>query len=116
MFASAGWAVPLSALVAIHAGSGGAAAASAPAGSIRFEYVRGAGAERCPDREALLTGIKARLGYDPFDERGVERVRCEIAGTAGGLRSRVETWDKAGRSTGARSLTSPRSDCSDLAS
>src|SRR5687767_254078 len=102
-------------LIAIQAAAVGARAQSPAATPIRFEYIRGTGAELCPDRAVVLTGIRARLGHDPFGDEGGVRVRCEIAGNAGGLRARVETWDRAGRSTGTRSLTSPRSDCSDLA-
>jgi len=61
-----------------------------------------------------MTQMTTRLGFDPFSGREGGRVRCEIAGSAGGLRSLIETWDAAGRSTGIRSLTSQRTDCQDL--
>jgi hypothetical protein len=80
----------------------------------RFEYLRGAGAERCPDRESLVKQVTVRLGFDPFTGGEGGRVRCEIVGADGGLRSRIETWDGAGRPTGTRSLTSQRNDCDDL--
>lgn len=93
----------------------GPAWAAAPDGGTRLEYTRAPGAERCPDREAVRAGVAARLGYDPFSERGARVLRCQIAPEGTGYRSQIEVEDAQGKTTGARTLTSHQSDCGDLA-
>jgi hypothetical protein len=46
------------------------AAAAAPGRTARLTYSRGAGAADCPDVEVIRAGVAARLGYEPFDDRG----------------------------------------------
>jgi len=45
------------------------AAAAAPAPKAHLLYVRGPGAQRCPDEQAVREVVARRLGYDPFAER-----------------------------------------------
>src|SRR3954471_15454210 len=92
---------------------GGRVRAGADPGTV-LEYVRTAGAEQCPDGAAVRAAVAERLGYDPFSERGDRVLRCEITRAGGGLRSQIEVIDAGGKSSGARTLTSHRSDCSDL--
>src|SRR5262245_18316564 len=88
-----------------------AAAEVASKAGLRSEYVRGPGAERCPDRAAVIAEVGARLGFNPFSDGGDRVVRCEIVRHGDGLRARIDAWDAAGRSTGARTLTGRRDDC-----
>src|SRR6185369_17195639 len=92
---------------------GGRARSGADPGTV-LEYIRTAGAEQCPDRAAVRAAVAERLGYDPFSERGGRVLRCEITRDRAGLRSQIEMFDAGGKSTGARTLTSHRGDCSDL--
>lgn len=96
----------------------GAARASAAAKppALRLIYERGWGATTasCPDEQALRESVAARLGYDPFHERGDGAVRAALAGGPQGLRALVELRDRGGRITGSRQLTTASSDCREL--
>lgn len=109
--ASSLWAFAL--LVALGAASA-SAAAKPPALRLIYERGRGAATARCPDEQALRESVAARLGYDPFHERGDGAVRAALAGGPQGLRALVELRDRGGRVTGSRQLTTASSDCREL--
>jgi hypothetical protein len=100
--------------VALAAGDGRAAAAPAAEPATRLDYVRGPGAESCPDRAAVMAAVAARLGYSPFSNDGPRVLRCEIARAGAGLRAQIALRDAGGAVSGARTLASERSDCRDL--
>ena len=83
---------------------------------VRFEYVRRDGAMACPDPVTIQAGVAARLGYEPFHERGGELVRATIHQAGRGLEARIEMLDESGRLKAERKLSSSERDCSELAS
>lgn len=100
-------------LVALGAASA-SAAAKPPALRLIYERGRGVTTASCPDEQALRESVAARLGYDPFHERGDGAVRAALAGGPQGLRAIVELRDRGGRVTGSRQLTTASSDCREL--
>lgn len=129
--ATAGLAAPPSSPPAARAAadprSGAAAprAAGAPSGrapAIRFVYVRGEGAEQCPDEQGLRDEIGARLGYDPFlapaplatPTVGGPALSVSIVRRGTTLHGHVALLDAAGRSLGARDLVAQAGDCDGL--
>lgn len=81
---------------------------------VRLEYIRSAGATRCPDEVALRAAVAARIGYEPFDGSAERRVRVEVQGAAGGYRASLRMLAPDGSVVGEREMTSSRLDCSDL--
>lgn len=52
-----------------------------PGGTTRLEYIRGPGAETCPDEQALRNYVAARMsGDDPFTPTGATRLTVTITG------------------------------------
>lgn len=90
--------------------------AGAPDASL--DYQRQAGAERCPDREALRRLVTAQLGFDPFVSTGAasREVRVVVKPAGTGLDATVQLLASDGRSLGRRSLASPVGDCRELSS
>jgi len=88
---------------------------SARAGeSTRLAYVRGQGAERCPDEKALRLAVLVRLGYDPFVAWAPKTVHAEVAREGSKLRARVYVADSDGRARGSRELFAPADECDKL--
>jgi hypothetical protein len=83
---------------------------------VRFEYARQEGAAACPDPAAIQAGVAARLGYEPFGERGGDLVRATIHKTGRGLEARIEMLDEGGGLKAERTLLSHQRDCAELAS
>jgi hypothetical protein len=50
----------------------------------RLTYVRGPGAEKCPDEAELRRAVAERLGYDPFFPAANRTIVAEITRTQGG--------------------------------
>jgi len=80
----------------------------------RFIYVRGLGAEACPDEDTMKAAVSARLGYDPFRVVAKTTLTAQIARENGVFRGHVKLVDEAGQERGARSLESRSDDCKDL--
>jgi hypothetical protein len=80
----------------------------------RLVYVRGAGAESCPDEPELRRAVAARLGYDPFRPLADTTLTAEVRREKGVFRGRVKLVDDAGVERGARDLESRAADCRDL--
>jgi hypothetical protein len=80
----------------------------------RLEYVLGPGAERCPDRSALMGAIVARLGYEPWDEQAPRLFKAIVRREGKILRAEVEIRD-GDRVVGRRELSSAENDCQELA-
>lgn len=89
----------------------GAAAASP---SARLTYVRGTGAERCPDEGELRSAVAARLGYDPFFPWAKATVVAEIDRRSKGFHGHVAVLDEHGLVRGERSLDATTEDCADV--
>ncbi len=93
-----------------------AAPATAEPAVARFVYTSGAGAERCPDAEAIRSAVAARLGHDPFDDRADAVVMAEVEQVDDHLRARVRLADRVGGVRGERDFVSQQSDCAELTS
>lgn len=81
----------------------------------RFVYVRGLGAEACPDEDTMRAAVSARLGYDPFRVVAKTTLTAQISRENGVYRGHVKLVDEAGQERGARSLESRTDDCKELA-
>jgi hypothetical protein len=94
------------------------AGAAARANPLHLLYVRGAGAERCPDAEALRARVAARLGYDPFAGAAAAPALMSVVllRAPGGLRARIEIVDETGETRGTRELRARGGGCGELAS
>ena len=80
----------------------------------RLVYVRGEGADSCPDEPEMRRAVAIRLGYDPFRPLASTTLTAEIRRENGAFRGRVKLVDDAGVERGARELESRASDCRDL--
>jgi hypothetical protein len=81
----------------------------------RLVYVRGEGAEACPDEMALRLRVVARLSYDPFSPRASRVIVARIDAVDKALHGSVEVVDEQGMSSGKRELRSTRESCDELA-
>jgi hypothetical protein len=83
--------------------------------SAKLTYVRGAGAEACPDEAALRKAVAARLGYDPFFPTAPQTIVAEIRAQApSGFHGEVQIVDAAGIVRGKRVLASASTDCAEM--
>lgn len=83
-----------------------------PRATLRYE--RGPGAEGCPDQPDLEGAVRARLGYDPFEDGAPLRLEAQIDRDGPHLRARLFTRSPTG-APGEWSRTSPTTRCDDLA-
>jgi hypothetical protein len=93
------------------------AARSAPAEPLTFRlsWVRGVGAEDCPNAEQLTSAVEARLGRDAFSEPASRHIEGSVvrAGEAWRVQLRVIGTDNA--VLGSRELEANGLDCSSIA-
>jgi hypothetical protein len=82
--------------------------------SSRLAYLRAAGAEQCPDEQALRLAVAVRLGYDPFVAWAKTTVHAEVARAGRNLRARVYIAGEDGRARGSREIVAPPDDCTKL--
>ncbi len=80
----------------------------------RLVYVRGPGAEACPEEAELRAEVAGRLGYDPFRLVADNTLSAEVRGERGVLYADVKLVDKDNLVRGARHLTTAGKDCSEL--
>lgn len=97
-------------------GLGASPAAAQSTRTVQLVYARGAGAEQCPDADAIRSGVAARLGYEPFDKRAPTALSASVLRVGRRLEARIEMRDAAGNVQAERTLSSQHSDCSELAS
>jgi hypothetical protein len=90
-------------------------AARAEAATSELAYMRGSGAQQCPDEIAVRDGVAKRLGYDPFQSPAPTTLSAAITRTPRGLRAQIEVRDASGRALRSRQLTSAANDCVELA-
>lgn len=94
-----------------------AAWAQAPAQAAtaaRLEYVRGAGAEGCPDAVRITEMVAAQAGRIPFDDRAETAVRATVSRDGSAWRISVVARDAAGTPMGERTLRVTARDCRDV--
>lgn len=93
------------------------AAGSAPAEPLTFRlsWVRGVGAEDCPNAEQLTAAVEVRLGRDAFSEPASRHIEGSVAraGEAWRVQLRVMGTDNA--VLGSRELEANGLDCSSIA-
>jgi hypothetical protein len=89
------------------------AAAEAPAHVHRLEYVRGPGAERCPDEQAFRDAVGAQARRDLFAPSAPDRLTVTILRHGRGYEATAETRDPSGAMTWSRPLP-PRPTCASL--
>ena len=82
--------------------------------SSRLVYVRGPGAEDCPDRDAVREAVKKRLGYDPFFPNSDKTIIARVVRDADKLRGEVELVDEHGTQVGKREFSAERAQCDQL--
>ena len=80
----------------------------------RLVYVRGEGAESCPDDEALRQSVSAHLGYDPFRPFVQTTLFAEVRREGESFVGSVKMVDERGLERGARKLESRGADCSEI--
>jgi hypothetical protein len=91
-----------------------AGASLAPVVGVRLSWVRGEGAERCPDEPAIARRVVEILGHDPFTGRETQRIEAFIARRLSWrMEFRVRTLD--GASVGEQSLNDSSEGCATLA-
>jgi hypothetical protein len=78
-------------------------------------YARHAGAEACPNEQALRRAVIDRLGYDPFRPDAAAAVTASITRVRGGFRADVTLGDGNGNVEGMREMSSREDDCVELA-
>jgi hypothetical protein len=94
-----------------------AAAQAAASPSAKLTYVRGPGAESCPDESELRKAVAVRLGYDPFFPSASKTVVAEIRARAApqrGFRGVVQIIDDSGIVRGERALESQSGECAEM--
>jgi hypothetical protein len=83
--------------------------------AVHLDYDRAASAADCPDKQAVLDAVRARLGFDPFREPAEITIRATVQRQGEELRARIVLSGPT-EQPGERDLVSRRSDCSELAS
>ncbi len=83
--------------------------------SAKLTYVRGPGAERCPDEAALRKAVAARLGFDVFFPWAKRTVVAEIAKGARGYHARLQVLGEDGVVLGVRSIEATSQSCAEVA-
>jgi hypothetical protein len=83
---------------------------------VAFRWKRAPGAETCPDREAIMRGVRARLGRRVFVAEPAAQVtiRGEIRRTEEGWQARLVLDDRDGTRVGSRTIDSDRRSCASL--
>lgn len=82
--------------------------------SSRLVYMRGPGAESCPDQTTVREAVKKRLGYDPFFPSSDKTIVARIVRDANKLRGEVELVDEQGTQAGKREFSAEPDQCQQL--
>lgn len=82
--------------------------------SAKLVYVRGAGAETCPDESELRKAVAVRIGYDPFFPVAQKTVIAQVARSTKGYRAHVQIVAQDGTVRGERDLATTGDDCNEL--
>ncbi|HTB78034.1 MAG TPA: hypothetical protein VK762_32540, partial [Polyangiaceae bacterium] len=82
--------------------------------SARLVYVRGPGADLCPNEEAVRKAVATRLGYDPFFLSAPTTIFVEASRDGDHFAAVVKLVDDQGVERGTRHLQSHTRDCGDL--
>jgi len=80
----------------------------------KLTYVRGSGAETCPDESELRRGVAARVGYDPFFPFADRTVVVQIERQGQLLHGTLRVLGKEGALAGERRLEGRAGACGEL--
>src|SRR6188472_4541113 len=72
--------------------------------SAKLVYVRGTGAETCPEEADLRRAVATRIGYDPFFPVAQKTVIAQVSKVSAGYRARVQIVAEDGTVRGEREL------------
>src|SRR5512142_587531 len=81
-----------------------------------LSYLRAPGAEDCPDERWIRQAVSARLGTDPFVDRGDLSIAAEVRRSGAQAKGTVTVTGKQGEPLGSRELVSAHGDCFEVAS
>jgi len=98
--------------VAVISFAEGTASAGLPS-SARLIYVRGKGAEACPDEAAFRRFVSSRVGYDPFFPWALRTIVAQIDVSVDGFRGRLQLVDEHADLSGEKLIV--EQDCSEVA-
>ncbi len=84
-----------------------------PEYAAQLTYVRGVGAEQCPDEAALRGAVARRLGQDPFAAARGQRFRIEVSVASGRILGHIALVDDTGKPAGVREFEGSR-DCGEV--
>src|SRR5688500_224004 len=87
------------------------ASSSLASPSAKLVYVRGGGAETCPDEGELRRAVASRIGYDPFFPVAQKTVIAQVSKAPQGYRARVQIVAEDGTVRGERELGTKGQDC-----
>jgi hypothetical protein len=82
--------------------------------SAKLIYVRGQGAESCPEEMELRMSVAHRLGYDPFNAASGRALMVVIEAQEQRLAARLELVNEQGVSQGERRFEAAPDRCADL--
>lgn len=101
----------------LGAGAALCAARSAAADQLTFRlsWVRGAGAEGCPNAEQLASAVEARLGRDAFSEPALRHIEGSVARADQAWRVQLRVMAADSAVLGSRELEASGPDCSSIA-
>jgi hypothetical protein len=81
----------------------------------RLDSRREAGAESCPDEQALQRAVAERLGLNPFSSDAARTVSVRWKTSEAGFSAELSVTTETGATIGSRKLSSSKKDCSELA-
>src|SRR5262249_28836870 len=82
---------------------------------VRFRYAVAEGAEQCPSVQAVIDGVRARLGRDPFRDDAPLILRAGVAKKKKRLEAHIELRNRACELLGERRLDAAKNECASLA-
>ncbi|HVU06073.1 MAG TPA: hypothetical protein VHE30_30190 [Polyangiaceae bacterium] len=90
------------------------AIAGAEASSFRLSWVRRANATACIDQPGVESGVRARLGRNPFAGLAATSIEGTVEHASGVFRAEIDVRDENGAIVGHRVLESREPDCAPL--
>ena len=93
----------------------GGSAHAEPQTSVALAYEIAPDTEGCPQTEVFESTVTRQLGYDPFRSSAGRHIAVRIARKDAGFEGFIQWTDARGQRVGDRRLSSPRSECSEIA-
>lgn len=103
----------LALLIALGAGSVPRNAAAEEL-TFRLSWVRGIGAEGCPNAEQLAAAVTARLGRNAFSEPALRHIEGSVARSEQAWRVQLRVLDSSSAVVGSRDLEATGADCASV--